>query len=90
MDESEIRSEMRLWALEVLSVNLLAMLCALDPKPDDLFEKIRAQIIDGARHRTFPTDASTSDLLSAELEDAVTRMMGMANSQMRASRPYSK
>jgi hypothetical protein len=65
------------------------MLCALDRDPADLYERIRKQIIEGAKARTFPTDAATSDLLSAELEDAVTRLMDMAKSQMRAGKLIS-
>lgn len=46
MNESEIKAEMRLWAIEVLVANAFAMLCGLDPNPDDVFAKIRRQTIE--------------------------------------------
>jgi len=40
-------------------------------------------MIDGARAHGFPgLDAAMSDLASAELEDAVNRLMGMVSAQI--------
>jgi len=87
MDESEIKAEVRLWALEVLVANSFAMLCALDPAPDDLLAKIHQQMIEGARKKTFPgLHAAQSDVISSELEAAVDRLLGMVGMQMRHGR----
>ena len=81
-DEQAIKSEMRLWALEVLVTNLLAMVCTLDRDPGALLNQIRERMIEGAKSRTFPGyDAAMSDLLSAELESAVARLMDMGSAQ---------
>ena len=82
-DEQAIRAEMRLWALEVLVTNLLAMVCTLDRDPAALLNQIRERMIEGAKSRTFPGyDAAMSDLLSAELESAVARLMDMGTAQI--------
>jgi hypothetical protein len=85
MDEAAIKSEMRIWALEVLTSNLFTMLLMLDPNPGALYQRIRHQMIEGTKRRTFgsATDAASSDLFSAELEAAVTRLMDMTREQMR-------
>jgi hypothetical protein len=84
MDEEQaIKAEMRLWALEALVTNLLAMICTLDRDPAALLNQIRGRMIEGAKSRTFPGyDAAMSDLLSAELEAAVTRLMDMGTAQI--------
>jgi hypothetical protein len=83
MDEQTIKAEMRLWALEVLVCNIFAIIAASDTNPNELMTKTRDQMIAGARQRTFSeVDPAMSDLLSAELEAAVTRLMEMANSQI--------
>jgi len=87
MNEAEVKFEMRLWALELLVSNAFAMLCALDPQPDDLFAKIRQQMMEGARKRGFPGfDPGESDILSSELEAALGRLMEMVSTQMRHGR----
>jgi hypothetical protein len=59
------------------------MMCALDRDPVALLNRIRDQMIEGAKNRTFPGyDAAMSDLLSAELESAVTRLMDMGSEQI--------
>jgi hypothetical protein len=84
MDESEVKAEMRLWALEVLVANAFAMLCALDPSPDDLFAKIRRQMIESSKKQTFRGfDAGESDVLSSEFEAAISRLLEMVATQMR-------
>jgi hypothetical protein len=83
MNEAEIKREMRLWSIEVLVANLLAMLCELDPTPVDLFVKIRDQMIEGARKQAFPDlDPAESDVLSGELEAAVSRLVEMAGTKI--------
>lgn len=84
-EESAIKAEMRLWALEVLACNLLVMLCASDPDPQAAFETVRQGMIAGAGRRAFPEvgDPSLSDLYAAELQDAVARLMEMGRTQMR-------
>ncbi|MGP0088473.1 MAG: hypothetical protein ACLPKB_00680 [Xanthobacteraceae bacterium] len=85
MTEDEIKAEMRLWALEVLVCNLVAIWSLTDRNPADLLRQTREQMIEGARKRTFPeaADPALSDLYSAELESAVARLMDMGSEQMR-------
>jgi hypothetical protein len=84
MSEDDIKDEMRLWAIEVALANLYVMVCALDPNPVSLFDQIQKQMIAGAKKRTFPeVGAAMSDLYSAELENAVTRLTDMVRAQMR-------
>jgi hypothetical protein len=84
MTEEEIKSEMRLYAIEVYVSNLFAMSCLMTPSPMEYAETVRRQMTAGARQRAFPEvgDAALSDLLSAELEAAVTRLAGMASEQI--------
>jgi hypothetical protein len=78
-----LTSEMRLWALEVLVSNLFAMVCALDGAPGDAFENIKMQMIRGAKSQKFPgMNIAHSELLSAELESAVARLMEMGKTQI--------
>jgi hypothetical protein len=82
MDENAIKPEMRLWALELLVCNLYAIMAVSSP---GLMKRTFDQMIAGARVRGFEGyDPAMSDLLSAELESALARMMDMANSQMPA------
>ena len=87
MTEDEIKNWMRTYAVEVLTVNLLVSTC-LAVAPDDpkaVVERIRRQMIDGARSIGFPgVDPAMSDLASAELEDALDRLMEMADAQIDA------
>lgn len=83
MREKEMIGEMRLWALEVLVSNLFAMVCAVEGEPLGAFEKIRAQMIRGAKTQTFPgMGDADSDLLSVELETAVARLMEIGRTQI--------
>ena len=51
--------------------------------PPGAFEKTRAAWLEGARKQTFAgADASTSDLLSAELEIALERLAVMMKSHL--------
>ena len=83
MLEKDITSEMRLWALEVLVSNLFAMACVMDNAALDAFENISTQMIKGAKSQIFPgVDTEESQLLSAELEFAVARLMEMGKTQI--------
>jgi hypothetical protein len=83
VNEAEVKSEMRLWALETLVANAFAMLCALDPQPDDFVTGIRQQMIEAARKQGFPGfDPAESDVLSAEFEAALSRLLEMVATQM--------
>jgi hypothetical protein len=74
---------MRLWALECLVCNILATIAASDANPTELIQRTRDQMVSGARQRAFSeVDPAMSDLFSAELEAAVTRLMDMASSQI--------
>jgi hypothetical protein len=83
MQTESVQLEMRLWALEVLTVNLFVMLCAASGDGRVNVESIGGQMIAGARARAFPGfDPVQSDALSQELEAAVTRLVDMARSQI--------
>lgn len=87
MNEDEAKLNMRLYALELLVVNAFAMLCTLDPLPDDFLAGIQKQMIAAAKKQGFPGfDPAESDFLSAELEVALARLLGMAGSQILAGR----
>jgi hypothetical protein len=85
MTTDEIKDWMRIYALEILAVNHFAVDC-IKVAPDDplgLVARLRDQMIAGARRHGFPgLDAASSDLASAELEDAVGRLMEMAGAQI--------
>jgi hypothetical protein len=86
-DERAIKAEMRLWALEALVCNVVAVILASDPDPQELLARTRRQMIEGAKQRTFEGfDAAQSDLFSAELEAAVARLMDMVAAQMHRGR----
>ena len=69
---------MRLYAIEYLATTCFALVC-LSRKPSDpmeVFERWRNAIIDGARKKTLPRfDPAMSDLVSAELEAALARLL---------------
>jgi hypothetical protein len=76
-------TEMRLWALEVLVSNLFAMQCTSAGASIGAFEKIKEQMLRGAKTQSFPgMNTKESDLLSAELEAAVARLMEMGEKQI--------
>jgi hypothetical protein len=85
MTMDELKDWMRIYAVEVLAVNHFAVSC-LTAAPNDplaLVKRLRDQMIAGARKHAFPgLDPAMSDLASAELEDAVDRLMDMANAQI--------
>jgi hypothetical protein len=81
MTEAEIRAEARLYALECVVCQTLALIhlqiAAADPL--SVLEQQRQQAIHGARQKAFPelNDPALSDLMSAELEAAVDRLADM-------------
>jgi hypothetical protein len=83
--EHELKLQMRLYAVELLAAKMLAMSLLLQPEPDPSrrMAKIRQQMVHPAQPHTFPDlDPAMSDLLSAELEAAVDRLMEMATVQI--------
>jgi hypothetical protein len=76
--EEMIKAEMRLYALECLVCQLYAILSRL--LPAGMFEETQRQWIEGAKKKTFGGDDPVfSDLLSAELEEALSRLVEMQN-----------
>ena len=76
---------MRIYAVEILAVNQLAIACLANAPEDPLavVERIRGQMSEGAQTQGFPgLDAASSDLASAELEDAIDRLMEMVSGQI--------
>jgi hypothetical protein len=90
MTVDELKDWMRIYAVEILTVNHFATSC-LTVAPNDplgLVARLRQQMIDGARAHGFAgLDAAMSDLASAELEDAVNRLMEMVSAQITAVLP---
>jgi hypothetical protein len=86
MDEDALKLEMRLYAVELFVVNILALHCLNTKPPLETFEKTKEQMLTGARQQTFPRvgDPATSDLLSAELEDALRVILTMVKTQINA------
>jgi hypothetical protein len=86
MNEEAIRAEMRLYVLEVFFTNLLVVNCitANPQDPMKVVTRLSDQMLAGARVKGFPeVDPAMSDLLSAELESAVSRLANMASEQIR-------
>jgi hypothetical protein len=78
MSPDEIHELVRIYAVEIMVVNQFAMFCltASPTDPQGILRSIREQMIEGARRRGFPElDAASSDFASAELEEAVGRLM---------------
>jgi hypothetical protein len=75
--EEIIKAEMRLYALECLVCQLYAFLGRT--LPPGMIEETQKQWIDGAKKKGFGGDPAFSDLLSAELEDALKRLVEMQN-----------
>lgn len=86
MTESEIKAEMRLYVLETLVANMMAITCgAAEPAdPKGAFAKAKAQMIGAAKIQSFPQldDPALSDLYAAELEAAVARLASMVDEQI--------
>lgn len=83
MDESAIKAEMRLYAIEFFLSSLWAMTAFQAGQASEFWNKTRDQMIAGARQKTFPgIDAATSDLYSAELEAALAHLASMVSAQI--------
>ena len=85
MTEEFIKAEVRLYVIEVFVANFFALTCAqLEPTaPAGLFGEIQKQMLTGARSLTFPdVDPAMSDMLSAEIEAAVSRLGAMVSEQI--------
>jgi len=85
MSPDEVKNSMRIYAVEALAANLLAMssVASAPADPQRLVSRIQQQMIEGARKYRFPgVDTASSDLASAELENAVDRLMGMVRAQI--------
>jgi hypothetical protein len=84
MTTDELKDWMRIYAVEILAVNLCAMSLLQTADPQGLAERVRKQMIEGTRRHGFAgVDPAMSDLASAELEDAANRLMEMVSEQIR-------
>lgn len=85
MTQDELKNWMRIYAVEILTVNHFAVSCLANAPsdPQGLAARVGRQMIDGVRTLGFPgLDPAMSDLASAELEDAVDRLMEMVSAQI--------
>jgi hypothetical protein len=80
LTEEQIKAECRLYALEwAVSMLFSAQFQQMGAAGVQMLEQTRQQALEGARGKTFPAlDPAMSDLLSAELESAVDRLLSMA------------
>jgi hypothetical protein len=87
MNEESVKIEMRLYALEGIVSSLLTAYClqAAPLEPLKAFEKAADQMKEAAKKPTFPkADPAMSDLLSAESEAALTRLLAIVHEQITA------
>jgi hypothetical protein len=85
-EEDELRLQIRVYAVEILAINLLATSCLqASSDPSTLIATVRQQMLQGAKV-PFPgiDDPALSDMLSGELESAVDRLMEMGTAQINA------
>jgi hypothetical protein len=82
METSEVRDQMRIYAIEILLVNVFASFCMMTDDPLKAVATARARAIAVVQKLGFPFDAAMSDLCSAELETALDRLMEMATGQI--------
>jgi hypothetical protein len=81
MDEDRLKMDVRLYCAEWLSASTLAVLLKASEQPQQLFETIKSQTLSAAKVKAFPgLDPAMSDLLSAELESGLERLLGMTAS----------
>ena len=78
--EDEIRTECRLYAIEwAIGLMLAAQFQQMGASGPVMLEQARQQALAGARRKTFSSfDPAMSDLLSAELEAAIDRLLTIA------------
>ncbi|WP_027055704.1 hypothetical protein [Mesorhizobium erdmanii] len=78
MNEDELKGEVRLYALEWMICQMASVLLRASGDPAGILAKTREQALAGARQKTFANvNPAVSDLLSAELESAVDRLLTM-------------
>lgn len=91
MTEDDVRAEARLYALENLVCQMFALLHLQIAGSEALsaLETQRQQALRGARQKAFPelADPALSDLMSAELEVAIDRLVGMERALLEAVLP---
>ncbi|MFZ0558474.1 MAG: hypothetical protein WAM55_04215 [Methylovirgula sp.] len=76
MDETSVKAEMRIFALESIICQHLATHYL--PMPREIFDATRKLAVEGAMRQTFSGgNPAESDLLSAELQVALERLYGM-------------
>lgn len=77
MDEKEIKSFFRMWALESLVTLLFASIHKQASDPDKSLDDLREKMLAKVAQQTFPNlqDAALSDFASAELESAIARLI---------------
>jgi hypothetical protein len=76
--ENEIKAEVRLYALECVVSQLAVTMHAMAGSPFETFAAVQKQMLEGTRNRSFPDiSPAESDLYSAELENAVGRLLDM-------------
>ena len=78
MTEDEIKTEVRLYALEMRRLQSAAALHLQGGDPQRTLAAARKQATAGTHRKTFPELTPTeSDIYSAELENAVSRLLEM-------------
>jgi len=85
MDEKQIKTEMRMRALEVVVTTLLALNCVQSTPDDPLgaFAKMREKLAEAASSWVFPDlDPTMSDHYAAELTEALNRLLDTASPQI--------
>ena len=84
MSDAEVKAEARLWTLKSFVCEIFALWCVQQETPGVIFSRLEQRMKDAARKRTFEVHPVMSDYLSAELENAVGRLMGMQTRQLKA------
>jgi hypothetical protein len=80
-----MKREIRLFALESLVCQLYAMIYGMTGEPKSALAKWGKALLARAKTTGFPTlDPALSDLASAELEDAVSRLLEMQRAILEA------
>jgi hypothetical protein len=92
MNAQELKAEMRLYVMETMIANLLVGFClqANPHNPSTALTAMKQQMIEGAKRQTFShlKDPAQSDLYSAELEAAASRLGSLASEQMSVMEAY--
>ena len=82
--DDELRSMMRLYALEVMTANLLVLSLLQSPNPRETLALTRQRMIEDARRSGFTElgDPAMSEHYSAQLENAVDRLLSLVEAQL--------